>query len=81
MENEILSETLTFEDAFKELDQILKSLESNEVGIDDSIKLYERGVFLKKFCEDQLKKAQLRIEKIVVENDEPRAISVPDLIS
>lgn len=56
--------TLSFEDALKELESIVSRLESGDVALDDSIKLYTRGDALRAQCEARLKDAQARIEKI-----------------
>ncbi len=57
---------LSFEDALKELEEIVQKLESGGVPLEDSIALYERGAALKAHCEAKLKSAQEKIEKIVV---------------
>ena len=58
-------ETLTFEAALKELESIVSRLEQGEVDLEDSIVLYERGQALKAHCEQKLKAAESRLEKIV----------------
>ena len=58
-------ETLTFEAALKELESIVSRLEQGEVDLEDSIVLYERGQALKAYCEQKLKAAESRLEKIV----------------
>ena len=59
-------ETLTFEEALKELEGIVSRLEQGEVDLEDSIALYERGQALKAHCEKKLKTAEGRLEKIVL---------------
>ncbi len=54
----------TFEKALGELEEIVQSLESGDTSLEDAIKAYERGVALKKHCENKLREAQLRVEKI-----------------
>jgi exodeoxyribonuclease VII small subunit len=56
---------LTFEDALRALEDVVRKLESGEVPLDDSISLYERGEALRKHCQARLDAAQARIEKIV----------------
>ena len=56
---------LSFESALKELEGIVARLEQGEVDLEDSIVLYERGQALKGFCEQKLKAAESRLEKIV----------------
>src|ERR1700743_653427 len=58
-------EQLSFEAALKELEGIVARLEQGEVDLEDSITLYERGQALKGYCEQKLKAAESRLEKIV----------------
>jgi len=57
--------TLSFETALKELEGIVARLEQGQVDLEDSIVLYERGQALKAHCENKLKSAESRLEKIV----------------
>ena len=59
-------QSMTFEQALAELEQIVARLESGQAPLDDSIRLYERGAALKAHCETRLEAARLRVEKIVV---------------
>ena len=56
---------MSFEAALKELEQIVSRLEQGEVDLEDSIAWYERGQALKAHCEQKLKAAESRLEKIV----------------
>ena len=58
--------SLSFEQALAELEGIVQKLESGQAPLEESIALYERGARLKAHCEDKLRAAQLRVEKIVV---------------
>lgn len=60
---------LSFEDALKRLETIVAQLETGEVSLDDSIKLYSEGDALRAQCEARLKDAQMRIEKISLGSD------------
>ncbi len=55
---------LSFEDALKRLEDIVRTLEKGEVPLDQSIELYQEGDRLKRHCEARLKAAQARIEQI-----------------
>lgn len=55
---------LSFEDALKRLEEIVRKLESGEAALGEAIKLYEEGDRLKQQCEARLKAAQARIEQI-----------------
>lgn len=56
---------LSFEEALKALEQVVRRLEGGEVPLDESIDLYERGENLRAHCQSRLNAAQARIEKIV----------------
>jgi exodeoxyribonuclease VII small subunit len=60
---------MSFEDALRALEDVVRKLESGEVPLDDSITLYELGEQLRKHCQARLDAAQLRIERIVVGPD------------
>ena len=49
-----------------ELEGIIQKLETGNVPLEESISLYERGAILKSHCEEKLKSAKEKIEKIVV---------------
>lgn len=57
---------LSFEEALKQLEDIVQRLESGRVELEESISIYERGAALKTHCEKKLKDAEARIEKIVL---------------
>ena len=57
-----------FENALKRLEEISDLLENEDTPLEDSIKLFEEGIELKEFCEDKLKSAKLKIDKIVKRN-------------
>jgi len=61
--------TLSFEQALQELEKIVRHLETGDIPLEDSISSYERGVQLKQHCESKLKDAQLKIEKITLNQD------------
>ena len=55
---------LSFEDALKRLEEIVRTLEKGEAPLDRSIELYQEGDRLKRHCEARLRDAQARIEQI-----------------
>jgi exodeoxyribonuclease VII small subunit len=55
---------LSFEDALRRLEEIVRTLEKGEAPLDKSIELYQEGDRLKRHCEARLKDAQARIEQI-----------------
>lgn len=60
---------LSFEDALRELEGIVKQLEQGQVKLDEAITAYERGALLKKHCEQKLAEARMKVEKIVFSAD------------
>jgi exodeoxyribonuclease VII small subunit len=58
---------MSFEDALKELEDIVRNLESGSGQLDAAIEAYERGAALKKHCEAKLREAQAKIEKITID--------------
>ena len=60
---------MLFETALAELEAIVDKLEKGSVALEESIQLYERGELLKKHCEQLLKSAEMRIEKITLSAD------------
>jgi exodeoxyribonuclease VII small subunit len=60
---------LGFEEALAELEKLVKQLEDGKAKLDDAIKAYERGAFLKRHCELKLREAQAKIEQITVGPD------------
>jgi len=62
--NNIDIKKLTFERAIEELETIVKRLEEGKVPLEESVAIYERGEALKRRCEELLRLAEARVEKI-----------------
>ncbi|MBU6266635.1 MAG: exodeoxyribonuclease VII small subunit [Sphingomonadales bacterium] len=60
---------MTFEDALRALEDVVRRLESGDVPLDDSITLYERGEALRRHCQARLDAAGARIERIIAGPD------------
>ena len=60
---------LGFEDALKQLEDIVRDLEGGKQKLEDAIKSYERGAALKLHCEKKLAEAQMKIDKIMLGAD------------
>ena len=58
---------MPFERAIEELELIVKNLEGGKVPLEQSVALYERGEALKKRCEELLRQAEARVEKITLD--------------
>lgn len=67
----MMSDTeLSFEEAMEALEKVVEQLEDNELPLDKSIELYERGMKLSQQCDVKLKQAEEKLTQIVDENDE-----------
>lgn len=55
---------LSFEDAYKQLTDIVRKMESGALPLADSVAAYEEAVKLKAYCEQMLKAAELKIEQL-----------------
>jgi exodeoxyribonuclease VII small subunit len=62
-------DALSFEKALAQLEEIVARLESGKVDLEQSIAIYERGEALKAHCEQQLRSAEARIERITLKPD------------
>ena len=62
----IRTETLSFEDALVELERIVASLERGDVSLDAAISAFERGTELKTLCQARLEEARMKVEKIKI---------------
>jgi exodeoxyribonuclease VII small subunit len=58
---------LSFERAIEELESIVKRLEEGKVPLEESVMIYERGEALKRRCEELLRQAEARVERITLD--------------
>ena len=61
---------VSFEDKIRELEEIVKELETGEVNLDDAILKYTKAMKLAKECSDRLNSATEKVNKILKENGE-----------
>lgn len=54
-----------FEKAFQQLEKIVQRLEGEELSLDDSLKLFEEGVGLSRYCNEKLTEVEKKIELIL----------------
>jgi exodeoxyribonuclease VII small subunit len=82
------AESLPFEEALAQLEAIIEKIEGGQVGLEQSIADYERGVALIRRCREVLKGAELRVEELTEQmradqasrGGEPGVEAEPDLI-
>ncbi|HOF34257.1 MAG TPA: exodeoxyribonuclease VII small subunit [Spirochaetota bacterium] len=63
-------ETKTFESALEELEEIASELETGELGLDEALGRYEKGVQLSRFCRKKLDEAARKIDILQKQGDE-----------
>ena len=54
-----------FEQSLDELEQLVTRMEESEMGLDDSLKSFERGVALYRSCQSALEQAELRVKQLI----------------
>ena len=55
---------LTFEEAMKELELLVDSLDKGDISLDDAIAAYDRGSQIKDYCQKKLNEAKMKVETI-----------------
>lgn len=54
-----------FEDAMKDLEEIVRRLESGDLPLEESLKIFEQGVALSRYCFNKLEEAEKRVSILV----------------
>ena len=62
-------EKASFENNLKELENIVKTLESSDVSLDEMLELFEKGIKLTKSCTNQLETAEQKITVLMKNKD------------
>ena len=57
-------QSMSYEEAFQELETIVQQLESGDLPLEESLDFFERGQSLGKYCSDLLEKAELTLKKL-----------------
>lgn len=65
-----MEETKSFEDAIKELEQIVEKLEKGDMPLDKLVEEFQKGVELSNYCNKKLEEAQKKIVLITENNGE-----------
>ena len=67
---------LSFEDSLKRLEQVLESLEHGNLNLEESVKAFEEGVKLVRFCHDRLDEVERRVE-LLLKDEAGRFVTKP----
>ena len=65
-----MSKNTDFEKSLKELEQIVEELKNGDISLDESIKLFERGIKLSNDCRKTLETARQKITSLTEEESE-----------
>ena len=65
MGNKVAPEEMNFEQAFKELQELVGALEAGDLPLEESLRLFERGQGLAGRCNELLEQAELRLKQLV----------------
>lgn len=57
-----MADEMTFEDALKRLEELVARMEGGDLNLDDSLRSFEEGVKLTRFCEKKLDEAEKKVE-------------------
>lgn len=68
-------DSLSFEQAQEELEQIVELLEDRHTGLDDALDLWERGEKLHRWCQKRLDYAAERLQKLTLSQEEIDAVN------
>lgn len=60
-----MKEGLSFEEALKRIEEIIKGLEEKDLDLEKALALYEEGIALIHYCEEKIKQARSRVEVIL----------------
>ncbi|MFC4078217.1 exodeoxyribonuclease VII small subunit [Salinithrix halophila] len=63
-------EDLPFEEAMEKLEEVVDQLENGDIPLEESIRLFERGMRLSRLCGQKLERLESQVEKLVQENGE-----------
>ena len=71
-------EKLTFEEAMKELEKLVDSLDKGDVSLDEAIAAYDRGSQLKDYCQKKLHEAKMKVDTIQLSD---KTDTIPEKLS
>jgi exodeoxyribonuclease VII small subunit len=68
-----------FEKSLQNLEKIVSNMESGELGLEESLAQFEKGIKLAKNCQDTLTNAEFRVEQLIEKNGLQQTIPLEDL--
>ena len=68
-----------FEKSLQQLEKIVGRMESGELGLEESLAQFERGIKLARTCQDTLANAELKVEQLIEQNGLQQTVPLEDL--
>ena len=68
----------TFEEALARLEQITTELEQGDPNLEESLKKFDEGVELVKFCNAKLEEAHKKVDLLIQQDDSLQAVDFPE---
>ncbi len=69
---------MTFEEAMKNLEDIVEKLEEGDVPLEEAISIYRKGMELSKLCHDKLKDVEEQLTQIITEDGKKEEFSIQE---
>ncbi len=69
---------MTFEEAMKNLEDIVEKLEEGDVPLEEAITIYRKGMELSKLCHDKLKDVEEQLTQIITEDGKKQEFSIQE---
>jgi len=66
----MVKKNFRFEEALAELEQLVEKMEQGQLSLEESLKLFERGIALSRGCQKALKDAEQKVQILLKENGE-----------
>lgn len=68
-----------FEKSLQNLEKIVNNMESGELGLEESLAQFEKGIKLARNCQDTLTNAEFRVEQLIEKNGLQQTVPLEDL--
>ena len=72
------NQEFNFEKALENLEQLVSSMESGELSLEDSLQAFEKGIKLTRECQAALKKAEQKVQVLINENGDTEELEFED---
>lgn len=74
----MMEEKISFEEAMKNLEDIVEKLEEGDVPLEEAIAIYRKGMELSKLCHDKLRNVEEQLTQIMTEDGKKEEFSIQE---